>query len=104
MYSKGLTSFQYGYHECNEWMRKRADWMTRSDDEILEYLEAEGAGTPKLMAEALDKNSDYVSSRCTTLLSYGLIDRPSRGFYVINEDGRAYLNGELDVGELTAKD
>jgi predicted transcriptional regulator len=81
-------------------MRKRADWMTRSDDEILEYLREEDAGTPKLIAEAIGRNNNYVTTRCRKLESYGLLKRPSRGFYTLSEGGRSYLEGELDASEL----
>lgn len=74
--------------------------MTRLDDEILEFLESERAGTPKVIADALGKNNNYITTRCRQLESYGLVDRPSRGFYTINENGEAYLAGDLDAGEL----
>ncbi|ARS89859.1 hypothetical protein [Natrarchaeobaculum aegyptiacum] len=82
-------------------MRKRADWMTRTDDEILEYLDEQGAGTPKAIADAIDRNNQYIGVRCRTLASYGLVEKPSRGFYVITDDGRSYLEGELDASKLT---
>ncbi|WP_207891629.1 hypothetical protein [Natrarchaeobius halalkaliphilus] len=74
--------------------------MTRADDEILEYLESRGAGTPKAIAGEIDRNNDYVGVRCRQLASYGLVDRPSRGFYVITDQGTAYLEGELDASRL----
>ncbi len=67
--------------------------MTRADDEILEYLETHGAGTPKSIADEIDRNNDYIGARCRKLASYGLVDRPSRGFYVLSESGAAYLEG-----------
>lgn len=85
-------------------MRKRADWMTRADDEILEYLASESAGTPKVIADALDRSNSYIGVRCRKLASYGLVDRPSRGFYVITDEGRSYLEGELDASSLTVDD
>lgn len=81
-------------------MRKRADWMTRSDDEILEFLESEGAGTPKLIADEIGGNNNYLTTRCRQLESYGLVNRPSRGFYTISEKGEAYLKGDLDAAKL----
>ncbi|ELY51673.1 hypothetical protein [Natronolimnohabitans innermongolicus] len=85
-------------------MRKRAEWMTRADDEILEYLQAHGAGTPKSIAEEIDRNNDYVGVRCRKLASCGLVEKPSRGFYVLADSGEAYLDGELDAGTLEADD
>ncbi|QFU82308.1 hypothetical protein GCU68_07105 [Natronorubrum aibiense] len=81
-------------------MRKRADWMTRADDEILEFLDSQGAGTPKLIANEIDRNNNYIGVRCRKLSSYGLVDRPSRGFYVITDRGTAYLEGDLDASAL----
>lgn len=81
-------------------MRKRAEWMTRADDEILEYLDSQGAGTPKAIADEIDRNNDYIGVRCRKLASYGLVEKPSRGFYVITNEGEAYLEGELDAGTL----
>ncbi|RZH66998.1 hypothetical protein [Natrinema altunense] len=85
-------------------MRKRAEWMTRADDEILEYLGAQGAGTPKSIADEIDRNNNYIGVRCRKLASYGLVERPSRGFYVITDAGTAYLEGELDASELSAEE
>ena len=81
-------------------MRKRAEWMTRADDEILEYLQSQGAGTPKSIADEIDRNNNYIGVRCRKLASYGLVDRPSRGFYVITDYGTEYLEGELDASTL----
>ncbi|QLG48622.2 winged helix-turn-helix domain-containing protein [Natrinema halophilum] len=78
--------------------------MTRADDEILEYLSSETAGTPKVIADALDRNNDYIGTRCRKLASYGLLERPSRGFYVISEEGNSYLEGELDASTLSETD
>ncbi|WP_206539060.1 hypothetical protein [Natrinema salifodinae] len=75
--------------------------MTRADDEILEYLASETAGTPKVIADALDRSNDYIGVRCRKLASYGLVERPSRGFYVISDTGASYLDGELDASSLT---
>ncbi|MDJ1431992.1 hypothetical protein [Halostagnicola sp. A-GB9-2] len=74
--------------------------MTRADDEILEYLESHGAGTPKSIADEIDRNNDYIGVRCRKLASYGLVKKPSRGFYVLSDSGGEYLEGELDASEL----
>ena len=86
-------------------MRKRAEWMTRADDEILEFLEsAGGGGTPKMISEGIDKTNNYVGDRCRKLTKLGLLDKPSRGFYRLTTDGRAYLEGDLDASELDPED
>ncbi|NLV04074.1 phage repressor protein [Haloferax alexandrinus] len=81
-------------------MRKRAEWMRSVDDQILEYLRDEGAGTPKSIADVLEKNNNYIGDRCRVLTKYGMLDRPSRGLYLINETGIEYLNETLDAAEL----
>ena len=83
--------------------RQRAEWMKPADDQILETLEGQGAGTPKSLSDELDMNNDYVGTRCRTLVAYGLVDRVSRGLYAITDDGRAYLLGDLDAGEVKRK-
>lgn len=74
--------------------------MKPVDDLILEYLGDEDSGTPETIAEAIDRHPKYVGNRCRELLDRGLLDRPSRGYYLINEAGREYLAGDLDASEL----
>lgn len=74
--------------------------MTRADDEILEWLEECGGGTPMAIAKDIDKHNDYISQRCSKLVDLGLLKRPSRGFYVITGEGIGYLAGELDASDL----
>lgn len=80
--------------------RRRAEWMTRADDEILEWLEEYGAGTPKAIADDIKKHPNYVGERCRKLVDLGLLDKPSTGYYRINDDGLKYLAGERDASEL----
>ncbi|WP_233514306.1 MULTISPECIES: winged helix-turn-helix domain-containing protein [unclassified Haloferax] len=101
--TSNMSAKRYQYlagDQPNMVMRKRAEWMRSVDDQILEHLRDEGAGTPKSISNVLDKNNDYIGERCRTLTKYGLLNRPSRGFYLINDDGIAYLNEELDANEL----
>lgn len=74
--------------------------MKPVDDQIMEVLREQGAGTPKSIAEELDRNNDYIGVRCRELTSYGLLDRPSHGFYRLSNGGQDYLDGELDANEL----
>lgn len=80
--------------------RGRAEWMTRVDDEILEWMEEKVAGTPKTVAEDIDRSGAYVGDRLRKLADLGLLDKPSRGYYRINDNGLEYLAGELDASEL----
>ncbi|ELY80945.1 hypothetical protein C487_04023 [Natrinema pallidum DSM 3751] len=54
-----------------------------------------------MIADALDRSNGYIGVRCRKLASYGLVERPSRGFYVITDAGTAYLEGELDASTLS---
>ncbi|QLG63199.1 hypothetical protein [Halorarum salinum] len=74
--------------------------MTRVDDEILEWLEENVAGTPSAVADGIDKHPDYVGDHLRKLVDLGLLDKPSRGYYRINDQGEEYLRGELDASEL----
>ena len=84
----------------DEDMRRRADWMNPKDDEILEYLSDVIGSSPQDVAESLDSHQKYVNERLIILYKYGLLDRPSRGLYRINENTREYLNEELDASTL----
>ena len=81
-------------------MRKRAEWMTRSDDEILEYLNCYGSGTPVMIANETGLHNNYVTAKARKLEEYGLVERPSRGFYTLTETGEKYLEGDLDADDL----
>lgn len=83
-----------------EMRRQRADWMNPVDDQIMEILKESGAGTPNSLAQELEKNNDYLGRRCRELTAYGLLERPSRGLYVLSDIGEEYLEGELDASEL----
>jgi predicted transcriptional regulator len=86
-----------------EMRRQRADWMNPVDDQIMEILKESGAGTPNSLAQEMGKNNDYLGRRCRELASYGLLDRPSRGLYILTDLGEEYLEGELDANELDAE-
>lgn len=93
--------YQYtGGEQPSDVMRMRADWMRAVDDPILEYLRDEGAGTPKSIADVLGKNNNYIGDRCRVLTDYGLLRRPSRGLYLLTDEGRQYLDEELDASQL----
>ncbi|ELZ76090.1 hypothetical protein [Haloferax volcanii] len=101
--TQNMSAKRYQYpvsEQADMVMRKRAEWMRSVDDQILEYLRDEGAGTPKSIADVLEKNNNYIGDRCRVLTKYGMLDRPSRGLYLINETGIEYLNETLDAAEL----
>ena len=89
------------YAPFSQMRRQRAEWMNPVDDEIMEILDESGAGTPQSLADELDKNNDYIGVRCRELASKGLLGHPSRGLYVLTDQGEQYLDGELDASELS---
>lgn len=83
-------------------MRFDADWMSRADDRILEYLHEEGPAAPKQMADSglVRFSRQYINQRCKTLVEYGLLVHLGNGIYDITREGSGYLNGDVDVKEL----
>lgn len=85
-------------------MRGRAEWMVPVDDQILEAIRDEGNLTPQALAEFDVTVADYAGKRCKELARYGLLEQLSRGLYRLTDDGRAYLDEELDAGDLLPDD
>lgn len=81
-------------------MREPAPWMAPSDDRILELIREHGNLTPKAIDHLGGPSRQYASERCAELAKYGLLDRIYRGLYGLTDDGRAYLDEELDAAEL----
>jgi len=87
-------------------MRQDAEWMRNpADDRILEVLEREGNMTPRAVSKEgeiprVDITRDYAGDRLRTLRRYGLVERVDRGLYRITDDGRAYLDQDLDASTL----
>lgn len=81
-------------------VRQRADWMKPVDDQILELMRDEGNLTPRAVDDFGIAVSDYAGDRFAVLREYGLVERISRGLYRLTDDGRAYLDEELDASDL----
>jgi len=83
-------------------MRKSASWMTIWDDRILEYIEEEGSGSPKELADSgyFDVSKGQISRRLRKLAEKGFLVPLANGVYLISDKGEAYLNEELDASEL----
>ena len=81
-------------------MRQRAEWMAPADDVILELLRDEGNMTPLYITECGGPSRDYVRERLPVLTKYGLVERISSGLYRLTDDGRSYLDEELDASTL----
>ena len=81
-------------------MRQDADWMVPSDDTILELVREHGNLTPQAIDDLGGPSAGHARNRCPKLADYGLLVMISRGLYNITDDGRAYLDEELDAAEL----
>jgi predicted transcriptional regulator len=86
-------------------VRKRADWMTRVDEEILETMRDEGNMTPQVLEERYGITAaNYARDRMTKMARYGLVEKLGRGLYRLTDDGRAFLSEDLDASELEPVD
>jgi hypothetical protein len=74
--------------------------MVPADDRIMELIREYGNLTPSALDEKGGPVRQYASERCSTLAEYGLLVQVHRGLYGITDDGRAYLNEELDASTL----
>lgn len=85
---------------CTDEMREPAEWMVPSDDRILELLREEGNLTPRAIEDFGGPVAGHAQDRLPLLAKHGLATRISRGLYRITDEGIAYLDEELDAGEL----
>lgn len=81
-------------------MRQPADWMTPMDDRVLAVLNAGLILSPTIIVYNIDKSLEAVARRPSELSKAGLVNRIERGRYEISDQGRAYLDGELDTRRL----
>jgi len=84
-------------------MRKQAEWMVPADDRILELIREHGNLTPSAIEDKGGPVRQYASERCSELVAYGLLEQVHRGLYGITEQGRAYLDEDLDAATLEAQ-
>ncbi|QCJ47221.1 ArsR family transcriptional regulator [Haloprofundus sp. MHR1] len=86
--------------------RPRVEWMTRTDDAILEFLLNEGNrplnASPRMIESNIEFAISTIRGRLAKLLEAGLVEYydEGRGIYRISQKGRAYLAGELDAEDL----
>jgi predicted transcriptional regulator len=81
-------------------MRQPGEWMVPSDDRILELIREHGNLTPIAIEEKGGPSRQHASRRCSELASYGLLRQVHRGLYGLSEEGRQYLDEELDASNL----
>jgi len=79
--------------------------MRPVDEEIMETMRDEGNLTPHALDQTFGVTaSNYASNRLSKLADYGLVERLGRGLYRVTDDGRAFLNGNLDASALEFED
>ena len=88
-------------------MRKHGEWMTQTDERILEFLSEFGNRQPHAISDKfaemgvdLDYHVQSINRRCWTLTDYGLVTNVGGGTYSITELGKQFLDGDLDAGTL----
>ncbi|ELZ96032.1 PhiH1 repressor-like protein [Haloferax mucosum ATCC BAA-1512] len=85
-------------------MRKSAGWMVPSDDRILELIREYGNLTPSAVSHFGGPSRQHASGRMSKLAEYGLLNQVYRGLYGITDNGRAYLDEDLDASTLEPVD
>lgn len=83
-----------------ETMRVAAEWMRMVDERILELIREHGNLTPAAVEDKGGPSTKYASSRMNLLAEAGLLVKIHRGLFGITDDGRAYLNEDLDARKL----
>ena len=85
---------------CEDTMRQKGEWMAPVDDRILELIRNHGNLTPAAVDHFGGPSRHYASERMSVLANYGLLEQIYRGLYGITDDGRQYLDEQLDASEL----
>jgi DNA-binding MarR family transcriptional regulator len=83
-------------------VRQRADWMRPVDERILETMRDEGNLTPQALDNLGVTSRSHASIRLSELARAGLVERvaDTEGLYRLTDDGRAFLDGDLDASTL----
>ncbi len=89
--------FRSGFREQET--RLRIDWMTHTDERIMDHLDENGPTRPAGIAAELGKSEEYVADRCRQLAIRGLLEDEG-GEYRLAERGMAYLAGDIGAEEL----
>jgi hypothetical protein len=78
--------------------------MRPVDEHIMEVMRDEGNMTPQALDEFDVAAANYARDRLSELTRYGLVERLSRGLYRLTDEGRSFLDEELDASELSRSD
>jgi hypothetical protein len=78
--------------------------MKPTDERILETMRDEGNLTPRALEDLDVTVQNYASNRLSKMTEYGLVERVSRGLYRLTDDGRAFLDEDLDAATLEPAD
>jgi len=82
----------------NRPVRKAAEWMTRTDDRVLEALNEQSWSTPYFIAIDIDgADEETIRRRCEVLCRVGFAEREFGDHYEISEWGALYLDGEVSA-------
>lgn len=86
-------------------IRLQVEWLTHTDELILEQIDADGPADPTTLAETLDRSEEYIADRCRQLALNGLLERVENGRadqvrYRLAEFGERYLAGDVSAEEL----
>lgn len=96
-----------GNRTCgNDVVRQRAEWMRPVDERIMEVMRDEGNLTPQALDNLDVTSRSHASVRLSALARAGLVERPAdtEGLYRLTDEGRAFLDEELDAAELPNPD
>jgi len=82
--------------------RLQIDWMTNTDELIMQRLRGSEPRTPATIATELDRSAEYVADRCRQLALRGLLvqHEADEYRYSLADRGERYLDDEISVEEL----
>jgi len=87
--------------EKPEEMVERVSWFSPVDYEILIFFEDHDIlVSPKVIANNIDYDRQYVSKRCVELMDKGLLRKDETSLYELTDLGRDFLEGTIEAPEI----
>jgi hypothetical protein len=82
--------------------RLQIDWMTNTDERIMQRLRGSEPETPDVIARDLGRSAEYVADRCRQLAIRELLTQREGEVYrySLAERGERYLDDEISAEEL----